>query len=149
MSFQKEISALFQRDLNRLIQNLEETDEKNLWKVPEGVVNSCGVLAQHLAGNLNHFVGTALGKTGYVRDREREFKNIRRPKEELTEDLRQLEKTIEKALNELNDAELGTKYPVAVPFESTIREFLIHLYGHLSYHSGQINYLRRILARKS
>jgi hypothetical protein len=27
----------------------------------------------------------------------------------------------------------------------TTRQFVVHLYGHLNYHLGQIDYLRRVL----
>jgi len=33
--------------------------------------------------------------------------------------------------------------PSGVPMST--RQFLIHLYGHFSYHLGQIDYLRRLL----
>src|SRR5216683_957436 len=46
---------------------------KELWTKPLDPGNSIGHLVLHLTGNLNHFVGAQLGKTGYVREREREF----------------------------------------------------------------------------
>ena len=47
--------------------------ETQFWQKPTESGNSFGHLVLHLAGNLNHFAGTRLGQTGYVRDREREF----------------------------------------------------------------------------
>ena len=47
--------------------------EEQFWRKPLEPGNSVGHLVLHLTGNLNHFVGAQLGKTGYVRDREREF----------------------------------------------------------------------------
>ena len=47
--------------------------EEQFWKKPLDNSNSVGHLVLHLTGNLSHFVGAQLGKTGYVRDREREF----------------------------------------------------------------------------
>ena len=39
-----------------------------------------------------------------------------------------------------------SKYPLVVfGYEMTTEFFLIHLTTHLSYHIGQINYLRRII----
>src|SRR5262245_59540189 len=54
------------------------TDEQ-LWKRPIEPGNSVGHLILHLTGNLNHYVGAQLGKTGYVREREREFTEARPP----------------------------------------------------------------------
>src|SRR5260370_35742116 len=51
----------------------EPLSEQEFWAKPVEPGNSVGHLAQHLAGNLNHFVGAQLGQTRYVRDREREF----------------------------------------------------------------------------
>jgi hypothetical protein len=36
------------------------------------------------------------------------------------------------------------EYPMDLSFEATTGGFLVHLYGHLNYHLGQINYLRRM-----
>jgi len=33
-----------------------------------------------------------------------------------------------------------------IPMDYSIYKFLLHLYGHLNYHLGQVNYLRRILS---
>ena len=50
--------ALFKRDLEKLVLELEEyTDENDLWKLAGEVKNSPGNLVLHLHGNLNHFVG--------------------------------------------------------------------------------------------
>lgn len=49
------------------------------WTRPMDPANSIGHLVLHLTGNLHHFVGGQLGKTGYVRDREKEFTEDRLP----------------------------------------------------------------------
>lgn len=146
MDFTEELADLFVRDLKQLISNMEEIDEKHLWKVPPGVTNSCGVLAQHLAGNLNHFIGASLGDTGYVRDRRREFTDTGRPKPELIADIQQLIDTVSRIIRNLDEDKLNEPYPGKIPYEGCSRKILLHLYGHLSYHMGQVNYLRRILA---
>ena len=43
-------------------------DDQSPWKAPEGISNSAGNLALHMAGNLRHFIGAVLGGSGYVRD---------------------------------------------------------------------------------
>ena len=64
----------FDRDLNKLHQEISlYENEHQLWIVKESVSNSAGNLCLHLVGNLNHFIGATLGKTGYVREREKEF----------------------------------------------------------------------------
>lgn len=144
-----ELIYLFERDLDRFIDNLQEIPGDRLWMQIPGIHNSCGVLAQHLVGNLNHFIGAALGKTGYVRDREAEFTPREQSREELIISLKKLKKVIRESLDKLSEKDWEAEYPERVPYDTNVRGFIIHLYGHLNYHMGQLNYLRRILVEKS
>lgn len=139
------ISSLFERDLQRLYDELEQMPEDILWEHRQGVKNSCGVLAQHITGNLDHFIGAVLGKTGYRRDREREFMNTGVPKKTLMEKVDQTREMTVRVLSELNDDELSASENSSFPKDYTPYQFIVHLYGHLNYHLGQFNYLRRIL----
>ena len=68
------LKSLYNRDLNKLKTELEAyQNEENLWKVDKNIANSAGNLVLHLVGNLNHFIGTHLGNTGYVRQRDQSF----------------------------------------------------------------------------
>jgi uncharacterized damage-inducible protein DinB len=143
-SLVEDMRSYYIRDLDELIENLRETPEKELWQTPEGVTNSCGVLVQHLVGNLNHFIGEGLGQIGYVRQREQEFTTSEAPKEELIQEVEDLKNTLDTVFDALGEGDLNASYPMDLSFEASIGGFLIHLYGHLNYHLGQINYLRRI-----
>jgi uncharacterized damage-inducible protein DinB len=145
MAIHDDLRSYYIRDLNRLIENLREISEEQLWRVPEGVNNSCGVLVQHLVGNLNHFIGEGLGDIGFVRQREQEFSVSEASKEELIDDVENLKNTLDKVFDMLEDENLDDSYPLDLSFEASTGGFLIHLYGHLNYHLGQINYLRRLL----
>lgn len=142
-SFQK----LFIRDIDRLIKEVElYPDDQALWIKPEGINNSAGTLALHLVGNLNYFIGSVLGHTGYVRDRDAEFNDRDTPKSEILEQLMGTRSMLSKSLERVSDAQLNTHYPLEVFGEPmTTGEFLIHLQGHLNYHLGQVNYHRRLL----
>ena len=48
-----------------------------LWQTMPGLTNTAGNLALHVAGNLQHYVGTELGNTAYKRDRNLEFSPAR------------------------------------------------------------------------
>lgn len=143
-TLKQDLRSYYIRDLDRLIENLRETPEEELWKVPEGVTNSCGVLVQHLVGNLNHFIGEGLGQIGYVRQREQEFVSTETPKEELIQSVEDLKNTLNNVFDVIEEGDLNASYPMELSFEASTGGFLIHLYGHLNYHLGQINYLRRI-----
>ncbi|HXX00560.1 MAG TPA: hypothetical protein VEJ00_05050, partial [Candidatus Acidoferrales bacterium] len=43
------------------------------WRKPYPYGNSFGHLVLHLSGNLNYYIGAQIAKTGYDRDRPREF----------------------------------------------------------------------------
>ncbi len=141
------LRSLYSRDLNKLKAEIEAYQtEENLWKTDKNIANSAGNLTLHLVGNLNHFLGTHLGNTGYVRQRDLEFslKNI--PKVELIEKVTATAAMIDSVLSQLSDEDLKKEYPLVV-FENamTTDYFLIHLLAHLDYHLGQINYHRRLL----
>ncbi|HKK44681.1 MAG TPA: DinB family protein [Balneolaceae bacterium] len=144
-TFSKDLQALYNRDVERLLENLEAIPDHMLWETRDGITNSCGVLVQHLVGNLNYFIGSGLGNTGYVRDREREFKVSNKSRDQLIQEVRDLRKMLNATFEHLDESDLASEYPMEIPFDYSTREFLVHLYGHLNYHLGQLNYLRRIL----
>lgn len=141
------LTKIFELRLTKLSQEVSlYTDEKLLWKTSKGINNSGGNLCLHLLGNLNHFIGAVLGKTGYVRERKAEFnlKNI--PIKTLQTQIDATKKTILKTITNLSQADFETVYPINVfGTEMTTTYFLIHLVGHFNYHLGQLNYHRRLI----
>ena len=141
------LQKLYRRDLEKLKQEIMAYQrEENLWIIDKNILNSGGNLCLHLVGNLNHFIGTILGETGYVRQRNLEFSSKNVPKTELVQQVEATRLMIEKVLNQLTERELAQEYPIIVFQEKmTTLFFLTHLSTHLSYHLGQINYHRRLL----
>jgi Protein of unknown function (DUF1572) len=140
------LSELFERDLHKLKTEVNlYKDENNLWVIREGISNSAGNLCLHLVGNLNHFIGAALGNSGYVRHRDDEFslKNI--PRRELIINIDNCILILNNTFSRLTDADLEKDFPLEKhgTIVSTMH-MLLHLFGHLSYHLGQINYHRRL-----
>ncbi|WP_341216211.1 DUF1572 family protein [uncultured Wocania sp.] len=138
---------IFNRDLNKLKIEIESyKNEKNLWVLKEGISNSAGNLCLHIVGNLNHFIGTEFGNTGYIRQRDLEFslKNVSRTI--LIKQINEVSLIVTKTLKTLTPNDLQKEYSRRV-FEDkmTTEFFLTHLATHLSYHLGQINYHRRVL----
>ena len=71
----KEFALIVGRELDRLSELVASyRDPASLWRVTGAAQNPPGTLALHLAGNLEHYVGAVLGGTGYVRDRDAEFR---------------------------------------------------------------------------
>ena len=142
-----ELAALFARDLTRLIQELNAfPDTASVWKTAPGVSNAAGTLALHLEGGLRHFIGWQLGKIAYKRDRPLEFSARGVELKELIARLEAVKTSIPAVIAALPDADLGAIYPENVTgTPMTTRQWLIHLYGHLGYHLGQVDYLRRFV----
>ncbi|WP_417875711.1 DUF1572 family protein [Winogradskyella sediminis] len=139
--------TLFQRDLNKIIEEINMyKEESNLWKVEGAITNSAGRLCIHLIGNLNHFIGAVLGNSGYIRQRDLEFSIKDVPRLELIAQIKNTIVVIENTLKSLTASDLQSAYKLQVFNEvMTTEYFLVHLNTHLSYHLGQINYHRRLI----
>lgn len=139
--------ALFTRDLKRLHEEIDSyRSESNIWVTKERISNSAGNLCLHLIGNLNGHIGTVLGKTGYLRNREQEFSLTHVPKAELLKKIDETIVAVSSSLRKMDPEELDQPYPLKVLETRTSTAYLlIHLTTHLSYHLGQINYHRRLL----
>lgn len=142
---------IFSRDLEKLKPEiLLLNNESDLWIIAGDVKNSPGNLCLHVCGNLKHFVGSVLGGTDFIREREVEFsaKNITRNK--LLENCNETLLIVKSTLEQITEQVLQSNYPINVFNEKMTTEFfLIHLTTHLNYHLGQINYLRRLLLVKN
>jgi len=141
-----ELAALFARDLTRVAQELEAfPDEASLWRVAPGVTNSAGNLALHLEGNLREYIGRQLGHVAYSRQRPMEFSKRDVSKATLVARIDEVRDLVTRVVASLPRDTLDAPYPEDVlAVTLTSRQFLVHLYGHLSYHLGQIDYLRRV-----
>jgi len=138
---------LFQKDLDKLKEEITlYPKDEQLWQVREGITNSGGNLCMHLTGNLQHFIGAVLGDSGYVRNRDAEFRLKNVPRSKLFEDIDTTRIVVTDTLEQLSKNDLQKDYPIPVLDEKTNTSyFLIHLLSHLNYHVGQINYHRRIV----
>jgi len=143
-----EISKLFERDLNRLLKEIDQyTMEEELWILNGEIKNSAGNLALHICGNLQHFIGAILGNTGYIRERENEFSDKNIPVSVIKDRIATTIEVVKATLEELDPELLASAYPHEVFGHSMSTQYFIqHLYGHLNYHIGQINYHRRIIS---
>ncbi|MBS1792324.1 MAG: DinB family protein [Acidobacteria bacterium] len=138
---------LYRRDLEKLRAEIAAyRDEKNLWRVANDAPNSAGNLCLHLVGNLNTYLGAELGRTGYVRDRDREFSDRDISQNGLLEKVDATLTVVTAALEGLSEEDFAEDYPQIVFDEPmTTGYFLVHLATHLAYHLGQIDYHRRLL----
>lgn len=138
------LADFYERDIRKLIEEVNLfKNEENLWRTEGSVRNSSGNLALHIIGNLNHFIGTTLAGTGYVRDRDSEFTRKGVSRKDLVAGLEELIPIVRKTVSAVN---LDDAYPLEFAGANRSNGYMIvHLLAHLNYHLGQVNYLRRIV----
>lgn len=145
------IAKLMARELEAFERELALCpDEATVWRVSPGVTNSLGNLVLHVCGNLQHFVGSVLGGSGYVRDREAEFTRTAVPRAQLVEEIRRAGAAVHETLRRVTEEQLGRPFPEAVGgVTMPTGLFLTHLAAHLAFHLGQAGYVRRIVTGDS
>jgi hypothetical protein len=142
-----ELADLFKRDIARLIQELKAfPDTASVWKTAPGIANAAGTLALHLEGNLREYIGRQLGDIDFMRDRPLEFSARGLDRDELIARIEAVHQSIPPVIGRLTHEQLEARFPenvLGTPL--TTRQFLMHLLAHLSYHLGQVDYLRRFV----
>ena len=144
-----ELAELFRRDLTRLLQEIEAfPDDATLWKTLPGFTNPAGNLVLHLEGNLREYVGRQLGEVEFQRNRPLEFSASEGQRQELVRRIAEVRDLVCAAVAVLTPEQMSGVFPeVVLGAPTTVGQLLAALYGHLSYHMGQIDALRRILTQ--
>jgi hypothetical protein len=146
-TFARLVRSFLLRELHAVrLELLAYPDESAIWVLPQGLPNSAGTLALHLAGNLQHYVGALLGGTGYVRRRDAEFSTRDLTRGQLLAEIDAAEQVVRATLGSVAEERIGLPFPQPLR-ERPLRtdEALMHLAAHLAYHLGQINYHRRVV----
>jgi hypothetical protein len=102
----------------------------------------------HLTGNLNYYIGAQIAGTGYVRNREREFTDIKPPAKEDT--IKRLEDTAEMVVQTIRgqSAEDWSAAYQGMGAEAKNRlEMVLQCASHMQHHIGQMIYLTYQLSR--
>ena len=141
------LPGLFERELNKLKEEINlYNEEKDLWQLKGEISNCAGNLCLHLVGNLNHFIGSVLSNTGYIRKRDDEFTLKDIPRVELVNSINLVIQTINTTFSRLKEDDMKEIFPLEKHGEKvTTAYLLLHLLTHLNYHVGQVNYHRRMI----
>lgn len=137
-------------ELVRYIQHLAGRVEKAVRSVPKDKVyvkpfsygNSIGHLVLHLTGNLNHYIGAGIAKTGYLRDRPKEFADSNPPPPD--EALRRFHDAITMVIKTVQGLdEAGWQAPNEKKEHPISTHFGLVLVcvSHINNHIGQMAYL--------
>lgn len=143
-----DLTTTLARDLRALAREVAAyPDDAAVWREVPGLPNSAGVLARHLAGNIRHYIGTALGGSAFERDRADEFAARGLPRAAIIAEVEAAGADVARVVPGLTAAQLDADLPVPVGGHRVgTRRFLLHLGAHLAYHLGQIDYHRRSVA---
>ena len=145
--FTTHITTILTRELRALARELAAyPDDAAVWRTFPGITNSAGSLVLHLTGNIQHYVGAALGRTDYRRDRGAEFARRDVPRPELIAEIDGAIAAVERTVPRLTATALRADYPEKIGGRVVVTdEFLLHLVSHLSWHLGQLDYHRRMV----
>ena len=114
---------------------------EKFWNKPFAFGNSVGHLILHLTGNLNHYIGSIIAETGYVRNRPLEFTDpAQYPPDQTLARFRDAIEMVAKTL-QAQDAD-SLMVPVANqdPIQTRFGLLLVCA-AHLNNHIGQMSYL--------
>jgi uncharacterized damage-inducible protein DinB len=143
------LAGEYRRRAEDLHKWADSLSDEQFWRNPYSYGNSVGHLVLHLTGNLNYYIGAQIAGTGYIRDRDLEFTETRRPRKAAV--LRKFDDTISMVLASLqHQTEADWTLPYSAErepeAEDRFRAFL-HCATHLFHHVGQIIYLSRELTK--
>ncbi len=132
----------------RIIACLDLLDESQIWLKPNLALNSTGNIVLHLCGNITQYIISTLGGAPDLRNRDAEFavtggKTKTELKSLFNTVIEQSILCIERTTNE----DLSVLKKVQV-YELTGVGIIIHVTEHLSYHTGQIAFLTKLLVEK-
>jgi hypothetical protein len=115
--------------------------ETQFWTKPFPFGNSFGHLVLHLTGNLNYYIGAQIAKTGYVRDREREFTERNPPsKAETLERLQEVIAIVLATIGKQSSDDWSIAYS-AIDCSNRL-DIFVQCAAHMQHHVGQMIYLR-------
>ena len=141
------LQAVILRELGAVRRTVEAyPDDASLWAERPGLPNVGGTLVLHLAGNLQHYIGAMLGKSGYRRNRDAEFSRRDVPRAALLGEIDAARQAVERGMAVVSDDTLAAPYPEQIAGRTVATgDFVVHLATHLAYHLGQLDYHRRVV----
>ncbi len=128
---------------------VDPLSDEQFWTNPFSHGNSVGNLILHLTGNLNYYIGAQVAGTGYMRNRDLEFSENRRPAKNQV--LKKFDETIAMVVATIEDqSEEDWSRPYAAEREPESRDrfsIFLRCSAHLYHHVGQLIYLNRELLK--
>jgi len=146
--FIKIVSIRFSKAFERIIHAVNQLDDQQIWYRPSSNSNSVGIILQHVSGNLNQWVCSAIGGDTYQRNRPQEFEYATIiPKKDILLKINTLDKKIQDVILQVKQESL-LSYRRIQGFDETVMSAFIAALTHLELHSGQISFLAKLMLDK-
>lgn len=120
------------------------------WHKPFPFGNSFGHLVLHLTGNLNYYIGVQIARTGYVRNRPREFNDPNPPAKD--EALKRFDEAVALVLATVHaqsPEDWSAEYSGVGTDATTRLAMIMQCAAHMQHHIGQMIYLSYKLSRRA
>ena len=128
---------------------VDPLSEEQFWRSPYSYGNSVGHLVLHQPGNLSYYIGARIAETGYVRNRDLEFTESRRPLK--SDVLRKFDEAIAMVIATIErQSQSDWTLPYSAEREPEAKDrftVVLRCAVHFYHHVGQINYLCRELSK--
>ena len=112
------------------------------WQKPFPYGNSFGHLILHLTGNLNYYIGAQIAKTGYVRDRPREFNDPNPPsKDEALHRFDDAVAMVVRTIQAQSPEDWSADYSGVGANALNRLDMVMQCAAHMQHHIGQLIYL--------
>jgi uncharacterized damage-inducible protein DinB len=132
----------YNANVARIRELADPLSEEQFWTKPFPYGNSFGHLVLHLTGNLNYYIGAQIAKTGYVRDRDREFTESGPPsKQDALNHLDAAVAMVVETIRSQSSTDWGEAYSAVRTSCSNRLDITIHCAAHMQHHIGQMIYL--------
>lgn len=137
---------VFDEGVWRIERVLSGLTESEVWFAPNDAANSIGHLILHLCGNVTQWMGTGIGGSEDLRERDLEFATKEQHhKEVLLQKLHALRPITDLALEGIIDDSHLLEARSVQGYEETVLSILVHVVEHFSYHTGQIALIAKYL----
>jgi len=143
------LANYFEKVAAKLHRWVDPLSDEQFWRDPFPYGNDIGHLVLHLTGNLNYYIGAQIARTGYIRNRDREFTETNRPAK--ADVLREFDRAVSMVVATIRK-QSAEDWPTAYAAERSDSHdrFAIALdcAAHADHHVGQIINLSREVSRE-
>jgi hypothetical protein len=144
------LSERYTKNAVRVHELAAPLTNSQFWQKPFSYGNSFGHLVLHLTGNLNYYIGAQIAKTGYVRDRPREFNDPNPPSKD--EALRRFDDAVGmvlKTISAQSQEDWSAPYAGVGSDAKNRLDIVVICAAHIQHHIGQMIYLAYELRRQA